>query len=170
MFCKTCIFLDMHNFIQVTHPQAPRIVQHHLRIVLLLQLTQMMSLQPMVMPMACTVQEAARMLPCLILSELTSMRVLAQETLRHLFCSCCMYAVHLLKDLVRQTRHPFRFVAISSGHYHRCICRAKYVPRSHAPYALQCIFRSGSSVLAQTRTLGIAHQSVFSRNHLNNTG
>lgn len=85
MFCKTCIFLDMHNFIQVTHPQAPRIVQHHPRIVLLLPLTQMMSLQPMVMPMACTVQEAARVLPCLILSKLTSMRVLAYETLRHLF-------------------------------------------------------------------------------------
>ena len=93
MLCKTCIFLDMHNFIQVTHPQAPRIVQHHPRIVLLLQLTQMMGLLPMVMLLACTVQEAARVLPCLILSKLTSMRVMAHVTLRHMFPSCCMYAV-----------------------------------------------------------------------------
>ena len=119
MFCKTCIFLDMHNFIQVIHPQVPRIVQHHPCIVLLLQLIQMMSLQLMVMPMVCTVQEAARVLPCLILSKLTSMRVLAHESLRHLFCSCCMGAIHFLKDLVWQICHPFRFVAISAGHDHR---------------------------------------------------
>ena len=159
MLCKTCIFLDMHNFIQVTHPQAPRIVQHHLRIVLLLQLTQMMSLQPTVMPTARIVQEATRVLPRLTLSTLTSMRVLAHESLRHLFCSCCMYAIQFWKDLVWHIRHPFGFVARSLGPDDRCICNAKYVPRTRALYELHHrVFRPGSSVLAQTQTLGMAHQ------------
>ena len=160
-------FLDMHNFIQVTHPQAPRIVQHHPRIVLLLQLTQMMSRQPTVMPMARIVQEATRVLPRLTLSKLTSMRVLAHESLRHLFCSCCMYVIQFWKGLVWHILQPFRFVAISLGPDDRCIWKAKYVPRTHALYELlQRIFRPGSSVLAQTRTLAMAHQVRSRRNQI----